>query len=124
MLRAMIAALWIVTGLGLLAWSFAAWGLWWLLGRSPAWWEASRAWIENLPGAEWLDAWMPGWSHWLNAAIALTQGLVGPVLDWLPWVIGALWALGCLLTLLFSGLLHWAIHESRPQAAVPLAGPA
>ncbi|MFZ2986785.1 hypothetical protein, partial [Ideonella sp.] len=63
-------------------------------------------------------------SHWLNAVVALAQGLVGPVLDWLPWVIGAVWALGCLLSLLFSGLLHWAIHESRPQATTPLARPA
>jgi hypothetical protein len=38
------------------------------------------------------------------------------VAAWIPWLLGAVWALGSLLTLALAGLLHWAIRVgSRPR---------
>jgi hypothetical protein len=75
------------------------------------------------PAAGWLDHWLPGWDALLAALIQLLQAVLRGVAAWIPWLLGAVWALGSLLTLALAGLLHWAIRVgSRPPSTVQ--GPA
>ena len=112
----MIALLWTVTALGLALWSGAVWALWALLSHDPSWVVGTlREWLDASPAAGWLDHWLPSWDALLVALIRVPQAVLRGVSAWIPWLLGAVWALGSLLTLALAGLLHWAIRiGSRP----------
>ncbi|WP_374584612.1 hypothetical protein [Ideonella dechloratans] len=117
----MIALLWTVTALGLALWSGAVWALWALLSHDPNWVGGLREWLDASPAAGWLDHWLPGWDALLVALIQVLQAVLRGVSAWIPWLLGAVWALGSLLTLALAGLMHWAIRigSRPPRPTVP-----
>jgi len=120
----MIALLWTVTALGLALWSGAIWALWALLSHDPNWVGSLREWLDASPAGGWLDHWLPGWDALLAALIQVLQAVLRGVSAWIPWLLGAVWAAGSLLTLALAGLLHWAIRiGSRPPRPL-VQGPA
>ncbi|WP_374426987.1 hypothetical protein [Ideonella dechloratans] len=124
----MIALLWTVTALGLALWSGAVWALWALLSHDPSWVVGTlREWLDASPAAGWLDHWLPSWDALLVALIRVPQAVLRGVSAWIPWLLGAVWALGSLLTLALAGLLHWAIRigsrPPRPTVEGPAAAP-
>lgn len=120
----MIALLWTVTALGLVLWSGAIWALWALLSHDPAWVGTLREWLDASPAAGWLDHWLPGWDALLSAMIQVLQAVLRGVAAWIPWLLGAVWALGSLLTLGLASLLHWAIRLGSRPARPTVQGPA
>lgn len=124
----MIALLWTVTALGLALWSGAVWALWALLSHDPSWVVGTlREWLDASPAAGWLDHWLPSWDALLVALIRVPQAVLRGVSAWIPWLLGAVWAAGSLLTLALAGLLHWAIRigsrPPRPTVQGPAAAP-
>lgn len=124
----MIALLWTVTALGLALWSGAVWALWALLSHDPSWVVGTlREWLDASPAAGWLDHWLPSWDALLVALIRVPQAVLRGVSAWIPWLLGAVWALGSLLTLALAGLLHWAIRigsqPPRPTVQGTAAAP-
>jgi hypothetical protein len=114
-----IAVIWILTGLSLLLWSLTAWGLHALLTSDPQWVDDFGALIAQVPFGDWIARWVPAWPEMLDAAVELTQHVVGwigeaaPFIVWVAWGVGALLLLGgaSLLTVLVSAL------RRRPSAA-------
>lgn len=105
---AMLIAIWILTLVGLALWSLAAWGLHALLAVDPNWVEDVNALLREVPYAEAIDRWFPGWRELLEVLMdvtALVLGWVGtnaPLVAWIVWAVGALALLagGGLLTLI------------------------
>lgn len=103
-----LAAIWILTLLALALWSLATWGLHTLLTIDPQWVEDVEALIREIPYAEAIDRWFPGWRELLAVLMDIAQlalGWVGtnaPLVAWIVWGVGALGLLGIagLLTLL------------------------
>lgn len=96
----MLALIWLLTLLGLALWSLAAWGLHMLLVIDPGWLEDVDALIRQVPYAESIERWFPGWQDMLGAAVDLAQLVLGwvgsnaPLVAWIVWSIGALALLG------------------------------
>ena len=121
----MLALIWILTLLSLALWSLAAWGLHTLLTIDPAWVEDVDALIRQVPYADAIERWFPGWQQMLSAAMDLAQvalGWVGsnaPLVAWIVWGIGALGllGLGTVLTLIVCLLRE---RNVAPPAATSL----
>ena len=109
----MLVAIWILTLFGLMLWSLLAWGLHMVLAIDPLWIEDANVLIAQIPFAELIDRWIPGWHEMMHAAMDLTQvtlswvGTNAPLVAWIVWSIGALVLVGtgmalalvvCLLT--------------------------
>ncbi|MDH4061701.1 MAG: hypothetical protein OEU94_12895 [Aquincola sp.] len=96
----MLALIWIVTLIGLAVWSLAAWGLHSLLSVDPQWLDDVDTLIRNVPWAEAVERWFPGWREMLGVATDLAQLVLGwvgnnaPLVAWIVWGIGALALLG------------------------------
>ncbi|MCW5636252.1 MAG: hypothetical protein KIT17_23150 [Rubrivivax sp.] len=122
-------AIWIVTALLVGFWTLVAWGVSTLLGLAtgapglPAEWYE---WLGSLPGAVWLDVWMPGWREglvWAAQVFGAAVGWLGdaaPVLVWVVWGLGA--AALVLCAALLSGLVALVRRSSPPPPpAAPMA---
>ena len=96
----MLALIWILTLVGLALWSLAAWGLHTLLTIDPGWVEDVDALIRQVPYAEAIERWFPGWQQMVSAAMDLAQVVLGwvgsnaPLVAWIVWGIGVLGLLG------------------------------
>jgi hypothetical protein len=96
----MLALIWILTFVGLALWSLAAWGLHTLLTIDPGWIEDVDALIRQVPYADAIERWFPGWQQMVSAAMDLAQLVLGwvgsnaPLVAWIVWGIGALGLLG------------------------------
>lgn len=104
----MLIAIWILTLLGLVLWSLASWGLHTLLSIDPRWVEDVEKLIHEIPYAEAIDRWFPGWRELLGVLMDLAElvlswvGTNAPLVAWIVWGVGALVLLlgGLLLTLI------------------------
>lgn len=123
----MLVLLWTVAALSLLVWTGLSWALWALLTHDPSWVGVLKTWLDASPLAGWLDQVAPGWDGVLAATVGLLQALLRGLAPWVSWLLGAVWAGGCLLGLALAGLLHWAIRVGstpvRPAAPPPAAPP-
>lgn len=124
----MIAAVWIVAGLGLLCWSLLLWATHALLNLPTGWSQPASDWLGQQPWAAWLETWWPGWQTLVSIALdlvqALTQGLA-QVSPWLTVLLWTIWAVGALLLLGLAGLLHGLVRVvTRPSPALPPTHPA
>jgi hypothetical protein len=114
----MLAFIWTVTLLGLALWSLATWGLHKLLTIDPKWLDDVQALARNVPFAETIDQWFPGWQQLLEALVDLAQtvlywvGTNAPLVAWIVWSIGALMLLGAggVLTLIVS-----LLRDNKPR---------
>ncbi len=93
--------IWALAALALGCWTLLAWASAWVLGLDPAVLGTWSGRVAELPGAAWLDVWLPGWDGLLSAQLELTRGLflalgqVGPWLVWGLWALGAVLIVGC-----------------------------
>jgi hypothetical protein len=101
----MLIAIWILTLIGLVLWSLASWGLHTLLTLDPMWVEDVEALIREIPYAEAIDRWFPGWRELLGVLMDVAQLVLGwvgtnaPLVAWIVWAAGALALLGVGLVL-------------------------
>ena len=63
-------AIWIFTLIGLALWTLLAWGLHSLLSIDPKWLDDVEALVKNVPYAEVIERWFPGWQQLLGVAMA------------------------------------------------------
>jgi hypothetical protein len=109
----MLIAIWIFTLLGLLLWSLASWGLHTLLSIDPRWIVDVEKLIHEIPYAESVDRWFPGWRELLGVLMDLAElvlswvGNNAPLVAWIVWGVGAIvLLLGALLLTLIVCLLR------------------
>jgi hypothetical protein len=118
-------AIWILVFLGWAVWSLLAWGLHAVLTIDPKWIDDVEALIANVPYAEVIERWVPGWQELLRAAMDLTQTVLGwfgnnaPLVAWIVWGIGtlALLATGGVLSLIVCLLTEKKKTPTGPAAA-------
>lgn len=119
---AMIIALWIAFALLLLCWSGLIWAVHAVLHLPTGWAAEVKPWLDQWPGAEWLERWSPGWRETAVLAAELLQSLASALTAALPWLSLALWlawGVVALLLLAFFGLLHLAIRSSVSPGTAP-----
>lgn len=93
-------AIWIIVFLAWAVWSLLAWGLHAVLSLDPAWIEDVEALIANVPYADAIERWFPGWREMLEVAADLAQTVLGwvgsnaPLVAWIVWGLGTLALLG------------------------------
>lgn len=116
--------IWVLAALALGCWTLLAWATAWVLGLDPALIGNLATSIGNLPGAAWLDVWLPGWQPLAVSALEFTAavfGALGAVGTWLVW---GTWAVGALLIVgaaaVGSVVVGLVRRATRPAA--PLAG--
>jgi hypothetical protein len=116
--NAMYAAIWIFTFVSLTLWSLASWGLHAVLTIDPEWIEDVEALIRQVPYADTIERWFPGWRELLGVAMDLAQVVLGwvgsnaPLVAWIVWAVGAIALLG------MGGLLSLVVcllSERKPQ---------
>jgi hypothetical protein len=91
----MMIFLWICTLFTLGIWSFAAWALHALLTLDAGQIGNLKPLIDQIPYAEVLSHWLPGFQDVLRFMIDMTQVMLGwvgsaaPVIAWVVWGLGA-----------------------------------
>jgi hypothetical protein len=115
-------AIWIFTFIGLALWTLLAWGLHALLSIDPKWLDDVEALVKNVPYADVIERWFPGWEQLLGVATDLAQTVLGwvgsnaPLVAWIVWGIGALMLLGT------GGVLSLVVcllSEKKPAPPTP-----
>jgi hypothetical protein len=113
--------IWVLAALTLGCWTLLAWATAWVLGLDPAVIGNLAANIGQMPGAAWLELWMPGWQPLAVATLELTRdlfsvlGSVGTWLVWAAWGLGALLIVGC--AVLGSVMIGVVRRATRPALA-------
>ena len=117
----MIAILWTLIALVLLAWTGFAALLHGVLSLTPSAVAEIKPLLDELPLAAWFETWLPGWQTLAEIVLNLGSHLVSLTGAFLPWLVAALWAfwgLGALLLLLLGGLIHAVVRAGqRAEAA-------
>jgi hypothetical protein len=114
-----LALIWILTLIGLAVWSLLTWGLHTLLVIDPRWIDDVEKLIHEIPYADLIDDWIPGWQQLLQVTMDLAQtvlywvGSNAPLVAWIVWGIGALVILGTGLALT---LVVCLLREKKPRA--------
>lgn len=98
-------AIWIFTFIGLAVWSLLTWGLHALLSIDPKWLDDVEALVRNVPYADVIERWFPGWEQLLGVAMDLAQTVLGWVGSNAPLVAWIVWGIGALMLLAVGGLL-------------------
>jgi hypothetical protein len=115
--------IWVLAALALGCWTLLAWATAWVLGLDPSVIGNLAASIGSMPGAAWLDLWMPGWQPLAVATLELTRdvfaavGSIGSWLVWAAWALGALLIVGC--AVLGSVAVGLVRRATRPAAPLP-----
>ena len=112
-------AIWIFTLLGLAIWSLLTWGLHAVLSIDPKWLDDVEALVKNVPYAEVIERWFPGWQQLLGVAMDLAQTVLGWVGSNAPLVAWIVWGIGALMLLAVGGLLSLVVclasEKKQPQ---------
>jgi hypothetical protein len=113
-IAALLLALWLALGYGVASLAGLAAGL---QGLPAQWYEL----MGRVPGAAWMDAWLPGWREAVVQTadvIAAVMGWMGDALPVLVWVVWGLGALGLVaFAALLSGIVALARRKSPPAPA-------
>jgi len=113
--------IWVLAALALGCWTLLAWATAWVLGLDPSLLDNLAANIGGMPGAAWLDLWLPGWQPAAVATLQLTRelfaalGAIGTWLVWGAWAVGAVLVVGC--AALGSVVVMAARRAMAPRAA-------
>lgn len=120
-MRSMHILIWVLAALALGCWTLLAWATAWVLGLDPGVIGNLAANIGSMPGAAWLDLWIPGWQPLAVATLEITRdvfaalGSIGSWLVWAAWGLGALLIVGCaVLGSLAVGLVRRATRPATP----------
>lgn len=117
----MLAVIWILTLIGLVLWSLASWGLHTLLSIDPRWVEDIDKLGKEIPYAEAIDRWFPGWRELLDVLMDLAQLVLGWVGTSAPLVAWIVWGVGTLVLLLAGLGLTLLVCLLRDKTAPPPA---
>ncbi len=116
--------IWILALLSLGLWSLLAWGVAALLGLDPSWVGDLEPLVKQVPYAEVINAWIPGWQGLVLATLDLTRTLLGwlggagVVVVWVLWGLGAAVVLGlAALASLAVALIRRGTRATAPAAA-------
>ncbi len=116
-------AIWIFTLTGMALWTLLAWGLYSLLSIDPQWLDNVEALIKNVPYADVIERWFPGWEQLLSVGTDLAQTVLGWVGSNAPLVAWIVWGIGALMLLSMGGVLSlFVCLVSEKEAAPPTAG--
>lgn len=119
----MMIALWLLTLLALGLWSLTAWGLHAVLTLDTGALADLEPLVDQIPHADLIGQWIPGWQEMLKATLDLAQVLLGwvggaaPVIVWVVWGLGAALLIGVAVVL--SLLLR--LLRRRPSTAARAA---
>ena len=117
----MIAAIWIFVLALTALWSLSSWGLYQLLSLDNQWLGELKPLMAQVPFADFLDRWVPGWQSLVALSIDAVQlalgslGAAAPVVVWVVWGVGtiALVGTGTILSLIV------ALLRDKSEAAAP-----
>lgn len=112
--------IWAFAALALGFWTLLAWATAWVLGLDPNLLGSWSGELGQLPGAAWLDLWLPGWQGLVVAVMELVRSLFAALGTIGPWLVWAAWGLGALLIVGTAALLSAAIGLTR-RALKPAA---
>jgi hypothetical protein len=112
-------AIWIFTFIGLALWSLLAWGLHALLSIDPQWLDNVEALVKNVPYADVIERWFPGWEQLLSVATDLAQTVLGWVGSNAPLVAWIVWGIGALMLLSMGGVLSLFVCLVSEKEAAP-----
>jgi hypothetical protein len=121
-MRRMQILIWALAAVALGFWTLLAWATAWVLGLDPSVIGNLAARIGDMPGAAWLELWLPGWEPVAVATLELTRdlfaalGTVGVVLVW------ALWGVGALVIVAGTAVLSFVLRAVRRRTAPAVAG--
>jgi hypothetical protein len=93
-------AIWLIAAVALGLWSLLAWGVAAVLGMDPTWIGNMQPMVAEIPYADLIEAWIPGWQAMLVSLLHLVQAVVGWLggaglfVVWLLWGVGALFIAG------------------------------
>ena len=116
-------ALWLLTLLAVGLWSLTAWGLHAVLTLNPASLSDLKPLVAQIPHADLIGQWIPGWQEMLMATLDMTQVLLGwvggaaPIIVWVLWGLGVAVMVG--LALVLSLLIRLLRRRSPSSAGVP-----
>jgi hypothetical protein len=119
-------AIWLLAILGLGLWTLLAWGVAAVLGMDPTWIGNLQPYVAQIPYADVIEAWVPGWQAMLVSTLHLVQSLMGwlggagLVVVWVLWGVGALCIVGAAALL---SLVVVLVKRSAGGSAPP-PGPA
>lgn len=123
-MRGMHILIWSLALLALGGWTLLAWATAWVLGLDPALIGAWSGRVGELPGAAWLDLWLPGWDTLLVATLELTRELFAALGRIGPWLVWGAWAVGAALVLGTAALASAVVGGARRVLApAPAAQP-
>lgn len=115
-------AIWIIAALCLGLWSLLAWAIAAVLGLDPNWVNDLKPLVQQVPYADVLEQWIPGWQPMLLATLDLTRTLLGWAGGAGVVVVWVLWAVGAGLLLLLAVVLHVVValvQRSARSATAP-----
>ncbi len=119
----MMLALWILTLAALGMWSLTAWGLHAVLTLDSSQLSDLKPLVDQIPHADTIGQWFPGFQAILTATIDLTQVMLGwlggaaPVIVWVLWGLGAAVIVG--VALLLSVVIRLLRRRSPPPSGAP-----
>jgi hypothetical protein len=119
----MMIALWILTLVTLVAWSFGAWALHALLTLDASELVNLKPLIDQIPYADAISVWLPGFQDLLRLMVDLTQVVLGWVGGAAPVIVWVVWAVGAAVIVLVALALSLVIKLIRRQSAPPAAPP-
>jgi hypothetical protein len=119
----MQALIWICALVALGGWTLLAWAAAWVLGLDPSLVGQWPGRLDEMPGAAWLDLWVPGWDGLVLAVLELMRGLFALMGGIGPWLVWGAWAVGAVLVLGTATLSSVVVAGAR-RALAPAAGPA
>ncbi len=102
-------AIWIITFVLLGLWSLLAWGVAAVLGANPGWVGDLQPLLTQVPFADLLDIWVPGWQAMARTMLDLTQATLGWLGTHAGWVVWLVWGGGALLMVGTAGLLSLVV---------------
>lgn len=120
----MLIALWLLTLLAIGLWSLTAWGLHAVLTLNTGTLDGLKPLIDQVPHADLISQWIPGWQQMLQATIDLTQVLLSWVGGAAPIIVWVLWGLGVATLLAVAGALSLVIRLIRRKASPAVRMPA
>ena len=115
-------AIWIVTAVLLVLRLLLGYGVATLAGLATGLQGLPAEWYEligRIPGATWMDLWLPGWRE----AVVQSAEIVGAVLGWmgdaLPVLVWVAWGVGALALVGFAALLLGIVALARRRSPKP-----
>ncbi len=116
-------AIWLLCAFVLALWTLTAWGLATLLGMDPSWVGELKPLVQQIPYADLIERWLPGWQALLLSLMDLTRELLGWAGGAGRWIVWALWGVGALLLAGTAAVLSLAVALVR-RASTPRPAPA